>query len=144
MSHLWVTTSAVQPTFWDSDSFNFKCHGRKLAPNRCSLGGGSAWDVVLQPSPGDFCVLPKTVILDKTSDSTESLSQVLKSSSFSCFISVCPFVALLKAIYVENVHSCFVLFKLKSVHIFNLLLRVLICFPERYRHGGLVVKASAS
>ena len=26
----WVTTFAVQPTFWDSDSFNFKCHGRQV------------------------------------------------------------------------------------------------------------------
>ena len=50
----WVATSAVQqPTFSDSDSFNFKCHGRQLAPNRCNLGGGrSVWDVVEQPSPG--------------------------------------------------------------------------------------------
>ena len=29
----WLTTSAVQPTFWDSDSFNFRYHGRQLAPN---------------------------------------------------------------------------------------------------------------
>ena len=48
----WVTTSAVQPTFWDSDSFHFKCHGRHLAPNRCNVGGGSVWDVVVQPGPG--------------------------------------------------------------------------------------------
>ena len=28
-----------------------KCHGRQLpAPNRCNLGGGSVWDVVVQPS----------------------------------------------------------------------------------------------
>ena len=47
----WVTTSAVQPTFWDSDSFNFKCHGRQLAPNRCKLGGRLVWDIVMQPSP---------------------------------------------------------------------------------------------
>ena len=26
-------------------------HGHKLAPNRCSLGGRSVWDVVMQPSP---------------------------------------------------------------------------------------------
>ena len=48
----WVTTSAEQPTFWDSDSFNCQCHGRQLAPNRCSLGEGSVWDVVVQRSPG--------------------------------------------------------------------------------------------
>ena len=35
----WVTTSAVKPTFWDSDSFNFKCHGLQLPPNRCNLAG---------------------------------------------------------------------------------------------------------
>ena len=39
----WVSTSDVQPTFWYSDSLNFKCHGRQLAPNRCNLGGGSVW-----------------------------------------------------------------------------------------------------
>ena len=27
----WVTTSAVQLTCWDSDSFDSKCHGRQLA-----------------------------------------------------------------------------------------------------------------
>ena len=48
----WVTTSAVQPTFWDSDSFNLKCRGRQLAPKKCNLGRGSVWDVVMQPSPG--------------------------------------------------------------------------------------------
>ena len=48
----WVTTSAVQPTFWDSDSFDIKCYGRQLAPSRCNLGRGSGWDVVAQPSPG--------------------------------------------------------------------------------------------
>ena len=47
----WVTTPAVQDTFWDSDSFNVKCYGRQLAPSRCNLGGGSVWDVVVQPSP---------------------------------------------------------------------------------------------
>ena len=36
----------------DSDSFNlFKCHGRQLAPNRCTLGGGSVWDVVGATQP---------------------------------------------------------------------------------------------
>ena len=35
------------PPFRDSDSFSFKCHGRQLAPNRCNLGGGSVWDVVM-------------------------------------------------------------------------------------------------
>ena len=54
----WVTVSAVQPTFWDSDSFNLKCHGHQLAPNRYTFGGGSVWDVVMQPSPEHmFCVL---------------------------------------------------------------------------------------
>ena len=48
----WVTTSAVQPTFWDSDSFNFERYGRQLAHSRCNLGGGSVWDVVVQLSPG--------------------------------------------------------------------------------------------
>ena len=28
-----------------------KCQGRQLAPNLCKLGGGSVWDVVMQPSP---------------------------------------------------------------------------------------------
>ena len=42
----------LQPTFWDSDSFNLKCHGRQLASSRYNLGGGSVWDVVVQPSPG--------------------------------------------------------------------------------------------
>ena len=32
--------------------FNFKFHGRQLAPNRCSFGGVSVWDVIVQPSPG--------------------------------------------------------------------------------------------
>ena len=40
-SQIWVTTSTVRPTFWDSDGFNFKCHGRQLAPNRCNLGGAN-------------------------------------------------------------------------------------------------------
>ena len=47
------------PTFWDSDSLNFKCHGldfkchgHQLAPYRCNLGGGLVWDVVVQLSPG--------------------------------------------------------------------------------------------
>ena len=30
----WATTSSMQPTFWDTDSFNLKYHGRQLAPNR--------------------------------------------------------------------------------------------------------------
>ena len=47
----WVKTYAVQPTFWDSDSFSVKCHSQQLAPNRSNLGGGSVWDVVVQPSP---------------------------------------------------------------------------------------------
>ena len=42
----------LSPTFWDNDSFNFKCHGRQLASNRCNLRGGSVWGVVVQPSPG--------------------------------------------------------------------------------------------
>ena len=46
----WLTTSAMQPTFWDSDSLNVKCHCQQLSPNRCKLGAGSAWDVVLQPT----------------------------------------------------------------------------------------------
>ena len=29
-----------------------QCHGHQLASNRCNLGGGSVWDVVVQPSPG--------------------------------------------------------------------------------------------
>ena len=41
---------AVQPIFRDSDSFNCKRHGRQLAPNWCNFGGGSVWDVVVQPS----------------------------------------------------------------------------------------------
>ena len=47
-----VATSGVQPTFLDSDRFNFKCHGGQLAPNRCNHGGGTVWDVVVQPNPG--------------------------------------------------------------------------------------------
>ena len=35
---------------------------------------------------------------------------------FSCFISVCPFVALLKATYAEKSHIVFVLSTLQSVH----------------------------
>ena len=46
---IWVTNSAVEPNFWDSDSFHLKCHGRQLAPNRCKLDGGSVWDVVVHP-----------------------------------------------------------------------------------------------
>ena len=57
----WATTSAMQPTSWDSDSCNFKCHGRQLAPNRCSLGGGSVWDLVVQPSPDVTCTLRNTL-----------------------------------------------------------------------------------
>ena len=57
-----MTTSAVQPTFGDSDNFNFKCHSRQLAPTRCNLGGGSVWDVVVQPSPGLSKVLSKPVV----------------------------------------------------------------------------------
>ena len=53
----WVTASAVQPTFLDSDSFNilsaivasWRLIGAALAE------GGSVWDVAVQPSPG----LPK-------------------------------------------------------------------------------------
>ena len=45
---VWVVV--VQPTFWGSDRFNFKCHGCQLAPNRCNLDGGSVWVVVVQPS----------------------------------------------------------------------------------------------
>ena len=48
---IWLTISAVQPTFWDSDMFNVKCHGRQLAPNRCNLGGASVCDAVVQPGP---------------------------------------------------------------------------------------------
>ena len=49
----WVTTSADQSTFWESDSFNFKCRGRQLTRSqqvqpwrRVGLGY-----VVVQPSP---------------------------------------------------------------------------------------------
>ena len=28
----WVSTSALRPTCWDSDSVRFKCRGRQLAP----------------------------------------------------------------------------------------------------------------
>ena len=40
----WVTASAVQATFWDSDSFNAKCHGPSVGTQqvqpwrRVSLG----------------------------------------------------------------------------------------------------------
>ena len=47
----WVTNSAVQPTVCDSDRFNFKSHGRQLAPSKCNLGGRSVWEVVVQPFP---------------------------------------------------------------------------------------------
>ena len=47
----WVTTSTLQSAFWDHDSFNCKCHGRQLAQNRCNLGGGTVYDIVMQPSP---------------------------------------------------------------------------------------------
>ena len=58
-----VAPSAAQPIFWNSDSFNFKCHGRQLAPNRCNLGGRSVWDVVVQPSPG-FARRPQRLVLE--------------------------------------------------------------------------------
>ena len=33
----WVPTLLCKPTFWDSESFNFKCHGRQLvAPTMCN------------------------------------------------------------------------------------------------------------
>ena len=34
----YVTTSSVQPTFGDSDSFNLNSMVSQLAPNRCNLG----------------------------------------------------------------------------------------------------------
>ena len=46
------TSLPCKPTFWGCDSFNCRCHGRQLAPDTCSVGGGSAasiWDVVVQP-----------------------------------------------------------------------------------------------
>ena len=37
----WVTTSAVQPTFWDSDRFNFECHMvASWHPTGATLAGG--------------------------------------------------------------------------------------------------------
>ena len=36
----WVTTSAVQPTFWDSDSFNIKWLGRHWHPKGATLAEG--------------------------------------------------------------------------------------------------------
>ena len=56
------------PTFWDSGSFNCKCHGRQWAPNRRVLGGGSALDVVVKPSPiqsHEFIQLLFNAALDK-------------------------------------------------------------------------------
>ena len=46
----------MQPTFWDSDSFNFKYQKIMVAiwlplNHRRNLGGGSVWDVVVQPGP---------------------------------------------------------------------------------------------
>ena len=41
----WVTTSAVQPTFQDSESL--------WSPAATQhLGGGWVWDIAVQPSPG--------------------------------------------------------------------------------------------
>ena len=64
-------TSVVLPSFWDSDSFNCKCHGRQLTPNMCNLGRCTVWDVVVHPSsaPGFQCVAQSyrkcsTVIVD--------------------------------------------------------------------------------
>ena len=49
----WVTTSAVQPTFWDSDSFKFSAIVASWLPTGgATLGGGWGWDVVEQPGPG--------------------------------------------------------------------------------------------
>ena len=72
-----VTTSAGQASFWDSDSFNLKCHGRRLAPTECyrevnlilcwhptdstlAERAGSVWDVVVQPGHGEHRGLWKT------------------------------------------------------------------------------------
>ena len=51
----WVTNDAVQATFWGRVTvFNFKCAWSPVGnPNRCNLGGGSVWDVVEQPGPGE-------------------------------------------------------------------------------------------
>ena len=49
----WVTTSAAQTHLLrDSDSFNCKCQmvAMQLAPDRCHSGGGSVWDVPVQPT----------------------------------------------------------------------------------------------
>ena len=73
-----MTTSAVQPTFCDSDSFNFKCRGRQLvAPNWCNLGGGSVWDVVMQPSPG---VQAYTFWKSRTQQNVEPRTAILNTS----------------------------------------------------------------
>ena len=40
-SHIGCQLLPCNPHFGDSGSFNFKCHGHQLAPNMCSLGGGS-------------------------------------------------------------------------------------------------------
>ena len=50
----WVTTSAVQPTFWARDTCSYTCHGRQLSSNTCDLDGGTVKDVVGQPSPDVF------------------------------------------------------------------------------------------
>ena len=39
------------PPFGIVTVFNFKCHGRRLAPKRCNLGWGSVRDVVVQCNP---------------------------------------------------------------------------------------------
>ena len=60
-----MTTSAV--TFWGvvTVRFSFKCHGRRLPPNRCNLGGGSVWDVVEQPSSTNWATPSLGVNLKK-------------------------------------------------------------------------------
>ena len=47
----WVKTSAVQPTVWNSDSFNFKCHGGQFSwhPTGATLAEG--WSGTLSRNP---------------------------------------------------------------------------------------------
>ena len=58
-----MTTSAVQPTVWVSDSFNFEVYGRQLATNRCELDGGSIWDVVMRTGPGFLLICLNSGVL---------------------------------------------------------------------------------
>ena len=73
----WVTTSAMQPTFWDSDSFNFKCHGRQPW-RRVGLGGLSCNPALLSFKPRE------TKWLEKDSASATCVSVMVSVLVHAC------------------------------------------------------------